>query len=95
MEKKSDFATWRTLMGYNGHQVKAAAEAIGITGRDIPTLLHSGKRELNQTERLAMAAVRAGLTPWTPEADQDIRDFAQVRYIIDQIVGREKTSNAA
>ena len=76
MLRRLDFQIWLERMGYNRKQVREAAGRIGMTGATIASQTSSGTRELTVTERLAMAAVRAGLPPWTPETDQEIADLA-------------------
>ncbi len=59
----SEFRTWMRAMGLNFKQVSTAAEMLGIT-TVVASHLSRGKRELSQQERLAMAALLAGLKPW-------------------------------
>lgn len=59
----SEFRTWMRAMGLNSKQVSTAAEMLGIT-TVVASHLSRGKRELTQQERLAMAALLAGLKPW-------------------------------
>lgn len=83
-----DFAAWMEKMGYHGKQVSAAGEAIGLDMRGTPGRLYRGERHLTDTERLAMAAVRAGLPAWTPETDQEIADVRALREIIERLSRR-------
>ena len=76
----SEVAIWLEQMGFNGKQVSAAAEQIGLSGRQL-TRKRDGEAELTLQDRLAMAAARAGLQPWTPETD---RDLAMVRALRDR-----------
>lgn len=59
----NDFRQWLTRMGL---RVAAASEAIGI-GKRRADMISAGKDELKRCERLAMAAVAAGIPEWTPE----------------------------
>ncbi|WP_299940033.1 hypothetical protein [uncultured Nitratireductor sp.] len=72
LKRKTDFRVWAELMGFNGQSISKAARLIGIETPTLASKLNTGGRELTQTERLAMAAVRAGLEPWSPEADERI-----------------------
>ncbi len=84
MFARLDFSVWMEKMGFNGKQVGAAGEAIGLDARGTPGRLYRGERPLTDTERLAMAAVRAGLPAWTPETDQEIQDVKALREIVDR-----------
>lgn len=59
----SEFRIWMRAMGLNAKQVSTAAEMLGIT-TVVASHLSRGKRELSRQERLAMAALLAGLKPW-------------------------------
>ncbi len=70
-EAETDFRAWMKSMGYHSKQVSTAGEMVGMS----PSLAgHSsrGLRELTHTERLAMAAVTAGLPAWSPETSAEI-----------------------
>ncbi|EUB97261.1 hypothetical protein PMI07_000837 [Rhizobium sp. CF080] len=75
----NDFRVWVARLGFNGRQISQAAELMGITGSNTVSLISTGKRELTVSERLAMSAVRAGLKPWTPEYDDELRKAGLVR----------------
>ena len=94
MLRRLDFQIWLERMGYNRKQVREAAGRIGMTGATIASQTSSGTRELTVTERLAMAAVRAGLPPWTPETDQEIADLAELREIVSRFSSRSSASPA-
>lgn len=68
MDRKpdNDFDKWAKAMGYNGKQLGQAAQSIGYA-RSTATAL-SGD-DIPEVVRLAMAARRAGLPPWTPGED--------------------------
>lgn len=85
---KTDFALWIERMGYNGKQVREAAARIGL-GATTASQTSTGARELTDTERLAMAAVRAGLPAWTPETDEEIADVADLRAIVQRTSARK------
>lgn len=75
----NDFRVWVARLGYNSRQISLAAREIGITGSNTVSLISTGKRDLTVSERLAMSAVRAGLKPWTPEYDDELRRAGRVR----------------
>jgi hypothetical protein len=56
-------------MGFNGKQVSAAGEAIGVKSYNTVKVRIIDKDDLSKTELLAMAALRAGLEPWSEETD--------------------------
>jgi hypothetical protein len=88
MTARLDFAAWMEKMGYHGKQVTVAGEQIGMTGRATAQNTYRGERQLTETERLAMAAVRAGLPAWTPETDQEIADVKALREIVERLSRR-------
>lgn len=88
MGKRYDFAVWMEKMGYHGKQVSHAGSQIGMSGKTTAQMTYQGTRALSDTERLAMAAVRAGLPAWTPETDQEIADVKTLREIIDRLSRR-------
>lgn len=88
MTARLDFAAWMEKMGYHGKQVTAAGTRIGMTGKTTAQATYQGSRQLTDTERLAMAAVRAGLPAWTPETDQEIADVRALREIIERLTRR-------
>lgn len=75
----NDFKRWFKAMGYNERQVMMAAGTIGITGASIASGLSTGRRDLTETERLAMSAARIGLKPWSPEYDDELTAAFQGR----------------
>jgi hypothetical protein len=83
----TDAAIWLERMGFNGKQVSKGAEQIGMSGRNFMRR-RDGESDLTYTERLAMAAVRAGLPAWTPETDADLADYARLREIIEEMKAR-------
>lgn len=72
IKRKTDFRIWAELMGFHGQSISKAARLIGIETPTLASKLNTGGRELTLTERLAMAAIRAGLEPWSPEKDEQI-----------------------
>jgi hypothetical protein len=88
MTARLDFAAWMEKMGYHGKQVSHAARQIGIGSDRTAGDIYRGTRHLTDTERLAMAAVRAGLPAWTPETDQEIADVQALREIIERLSKR-------
>lgn len=69
----TDFRIWLNRMGFNAKQVAMGAELIGMAGRGTASATAAGKRQLTETERLAMTAARLGLKPWTPEYDDELQ----------------------
>lgn len=92
MIAKHDFQIWMRAMGFHGKQVTEAARMIGVEGSRTATSINTGDRPLTETERLAMAAVRAGLPAWTPENDQEIADMASLRAIIERASARPSSA---
>lgn len=74
---ESDFKQWMDSLGFNGKEVTKAGEAIGI-GSTGSKERYRGERELSFTERLAMAALSAGLPPWHPSTAQEIQSCRQI-----------------
>lgn len=72
----NDFKRWSALMGFNRKQVRECCRLIGITGPTSASMISTGKRELKETERLAMSALRLGLKPWTPDYDDELQLLA-------------------
>lgn len=68
----SRFKAWMERMGFNGKQVSAAGEAIGVKSYNTVKVRLIDKDDLSKTELLAMAALRAGLEPWSEENDADL-----------------------
>ena len=68
----SDFKKWATSMGFNGKEVSKAGEVIGI-GMTSARERYRGEKEISLTERLAMAAIAAGLPAWSPEVDDELK----------------------
>lgn len=60
-----------TSLGYGGKEVSKAGETIGI-GMTSSRERYRGLKELSLTERLAMAAIAAGIPPWSPEMAAEI-----------------------
>lgn len=83
--RDTDFALWMTAMGYSGRQVSQAGERIGL-GRASSQQTYRGERALTDVERLAMAAIRAGLTPWTPGTDAIAVSMASMVVAMRQII---------
>lgn len=84
---KNDVALWIERMGFNGKQLSKAGDLLGVSERAWARR-RSGELELTLTDRLAMAAVRAGLPPWSPETDKELSDVARLREVIAEISGR-------
>ena len=59
-------------MGFNGKQVTAAGEAIGVKSYNTVKVRMIDKDDLSKTELLAMAALRAGLQPWSEDTDAEL-----------------------
>lgn len=67
------FHVWVARLGLNRRQMTEAASRMGMTGANTVSAISTNKRELTVSERLAMSAVRAGLKPWTPEYDDELK----------------------
>lgn len=67
-DTNNHFREWATRLGFGKKQVSVAGSLIGLAPRT-SSLTANDHRELTQTERLAMSAIRAGLQPWTPGYD--------------------------
>lgn len=78
---QTDFALWREAMGFNGKQVAEAGSLLGYSEASA-SLLHRGKQELTLPDRLAMAALRAGLKPWTPRTDSHAESVAHILRLV-------------
>jgi len=83
----SEVAIWLDRMGFNGKQVSAAAERMGLSGRQLMRK-RDGEAELTLQDRLAMAALRAGIPPWSPETDQTLADLMDLKTAVDKIASR-------
>lgn len=70
----TEFRTWLQSMGLSRSATSVGAGLIGITGRTRASETATGKRDLTLTERLAMSAVRAGLSPWQPEYETELAE---------------------
>ncbi len=88
MTESNDFQKWCAMMGFNGKQVGEAGKSIGISQQSA-VRTNTGRRELTETDRLAMAAVRAGLKPWTPETDKESAAMGAVFDLIRSENGKE------
>lgn len=67
-ETNNDFREWASRLGFGKKQISVAGSLLGLAPRT-SSLTANDHRELTQTERLAMSAIRAGLQPWTPGYD--------------------------
>lgn len=90
MDEATDFAKWMKAMGYNGKQITKAGRDIGLHSQTIILESYHGKREITDVERLAMAAVRAGLPAWTPETDKVIAAAGGVFAALDGALKKEE-----
>jgi hypothetical protein len=86
---ETDFQVWMRAMGFHGKQIAHAGRLIGHGNADTSQKTNKGDRELTHTERLAMAAVRAGLPAWTPQTDQEIADVGELRNIMERAASRQ------
>lgn len=73
----SVFKTWMAAMGFHGKQVSAAGAQIGM-GSSTALLRYRGEKDPDLMERLAMAAVTAGLPAWTPDNHRELEAAGQV-----------------
>jgi hypothetical protein len=81
----SIFAQWLAAMGLNKKQVTKGGEMIGLT-TDSSVRRNRGEVDSDLTERLAMAAVRAGLPPWSPKTDAEIAAVGHVMAVMRHLV---------
>jgi hypothetical protein len=91
----NDFAEWVRIMGYHGKQVSEAAALMGIENKKTASVTFVGNRKLSKSERLAMAAVRAGLPEWTPERDQAIAGAGEFKRQIERAVDERLAARAS
>lgn len=73
----SHFKTWMSAMGYHGKQVAKAGARLGM-GAGTAQLRYRGEKDPDLLERLAMAAVTAGLPAWSPERHRDLEACGKV-----------------
>ena len=78
---ETDFRKWMDTLDFNGKEVTKAGEAVGI-GSTASKERYRGERDLTFTERLAMAALAAGLPAWHPSTAEEIRAS---RRILDSV----------
>ena len=71
-DASTEFAAWREAMGFDGKGSVKAGSMIGVPKKRAINL-HTGRVAVpGLTERMAMAAARAGLPPWEPSLDSAI-----------------------
>ena len=73
----SEFKAWMSAMGYHGKQVAKAGASIGM-GAGTAHLRYRGEKAPDLMERLAMAAVTAGLPAWSPERHLELEACGKV-----------------
>lgn len=79
------FAQWLAAMGFNKKQVTKAGALLGMpTAQAVRR--NRGEVEPDLSERLAMAAVRAGLPPWSPKTDAEIAAVGHAVQFIRHVV---------
>lgn len=86
---ESDFKKWMDSLGFNGKEVAKAGAAIGL-GDQVSWQRNTGKKELTLTERLAMAAVAAGIPPWSTETRAEIETCRRVIEPVREILAEQK-----
>ena len=89
------FREWLARMGFNQRQVTKGGNLIGMMGDRSISATNSGTREATMTERLAMAAVAAGLEPWAPENHDKLVAIRAVAEAIGQVPQADKSDEAA
>lgn len=77
----SVFKAWMSAMGFHGKQVSAAGAAIGM-GSSTAQLRYRGEKDPDLMERLAMAAVTAGLPAWTPANHHELEATGKVIAVV-------------
>ena len=75
MAEDNEFTRWRAIMGYS---VGEAAEKLGMK-LTTATSVSQGRRSLRDVERLAMAALRSDLPPWSAKRDAEISATLHLR----------------
>ncbi|MBC6714754.1 hypothetical protein H9Q09_00960 [Aurantimonas sp. DM33-3] len=70
------FRRWAAAMGLTN---KAAGELLGIGNARTTSMLATGNRDLTRQEQLAMSALRVGLPPWSPQADDELVELGKAR----------------
>ena len=78
-----DLDLWSELVEPNDTRSAACAK-MGMSS-DTVTRVRNGSRNLTLTERLAMAAIRAGLRPWSPMDDQKVADMATLTDVLGRL----------
>ncbi|EBV3599774.1 hypothetical protein BO068_004763 [Escherichia coli] len=92
---KSDIAVWLERMGFNKKQVSVAAEQLGINAK-LLTRKRDGVdgAEVTLTDRLAMAALRAGIPAWTPETDAYLAHLNELNAVVSETPPRPRKDAA-
>lgn len=73
MKNMSLYEQWLESMGiYHGEIYDKSSELLGMSRHQVQPL-KTGAREPSRTQLLAMAAVRAGLGPWSPDNDEELK----------------------
>lgn len=86
---ESEFKQWMDTLGFNGKEVTKAGSLIGI-GQTSSRERYRGEKELSLTERLAMAAIAAGLPAWGSETKAEIDTLRRVIEPVREIVAEQK-----
>lgn len=85
----SDFKKWMDAVGFNGKEVTKAGAEIGI-GMTSARERYRSEKEPSLTERLAMAAIAAGLPAWSTETKAEIETCRRVIEPVREILAEQK-----
>ncbi len=88
---ESEFKQWMDTLGFNGKEVTKAGSLIGI-GQTSSRERYRDEKELSLTERLAMAAVAAGIPPWSPETRSEIDAYRRVIEPVREVISEHGPS---
>jgi hypothetical protein len=87
----SDFKKWMDAVGFNGKEVTKAGAAMGI-GMTSARERYRSEKEPSLTERLAMAAIAAGLPPWSPETEAEIESCGKAVKLVREVISEHAPS---
>lgn len=82
--EQSVFRDFSVKMGFNAKQIAEAGNAIGLSA-PVSYAISQGRREVSETERLAMSAVLAGLAPYDGGNEDEIIAVRQLSDIVKKI----------
>lgn len=86
---ETTFSAFMRAMGLNRKEVSKAGAMLGYSST-AARMRNADDDRLTETDRLAMAAVRAGLPPWSPETDEEILRTRQIRELVDSAAQKKE-----